>query len=156
MSKRTILLDALASMPKDLTFMLRRADETAVHQRRSPDEWSIADVLRHLRTTESLYLARLQRIVAEERPYLPYIHPESRPQPEPTPLSELLHTLSTARSETLTYLQSLNAGAWQRNAVHETLGPTKLRYMVQLLVDHDTEHLNQIVRLLEATRSNMK
>ena len=148
MSKRTVLLDALISMPKDLTFMLRRASETAVHQRPSPNEWSIADVLRHLITTESLYLARLQKIVMEERPYLPYIHSDSRPQPGPTPLDDLLHTLSTARSETLAYLQSLNAGAWQRNAVHETIGPTKLRYMVQLLVDHDTEHLNQIVDLL--------
>lgn len=156
MSKRTLLLEALASMPKDLSFMLRRADETAVHQRPTPDEWSIADVLSHLITTESLYLARLQKIVAEERPYLPYIHPETRPQLNPTPLAELLNTFSTVRNETLAYLQSLNAGAWQRNAVHETLGPTKLRYMVQLLVDHDTEHLNQIVGLLESTRASSR
>jgi hypothetical protein len=98
----------------------------------------------------------LQKIVAEERPYLPYIHPETRPQPNPTPLAELLNTFNTARNETLAYLQSLNAGAWQRNAIHETLGPTKLRYMVQLLVDHDTEHLNQIVELWEIARSNRK
>jgi uncharacterized damage-inducible protein DinB len=136
--------------------MLRRAEDTAVHQRPTPDEWSIADVLHHLITIESLYLARLQKIVGEERPFLPYIHPETRPQPDPTPLAELLHTFSTARSQTLAYLQSLNAGAWQRNAVHETLGPTRLRTMVQLLVDHDTEHLNQIVGLWEIARSNIK
>ncbi len=149
MSKRTILLDALASMPKDLGFMLRRTEETAVHQRPTPDEWSIADVLRHLITIESLYQARLQRIVMEERPFLPYLHPETRPEPDPTSLPELLNIFSTARHETLAYLHTLNAGTWQRNALHETLGPTKLRYMVQLLVDHDTEHLNQIVGLLE-------
>jgi uncharacterized damage-inducible protein DinB len=143
-------------MPKDLSFMLRRAEDTAVQQRPTPDEWSIADVLRHLITIEALYLARLQKIVVEERPYLPYIHPETRPQPDPTPLAELLDNFNTARSQTLAYLQSLSAGAWQRNAVHETLGPTKLRYMIQLLVDHDTEHLNQIVGLLEVARSNMK
>ncbi len=149
MSKRAVLLAALASMPKDLSFMLRRTGETAVRQRPTPEEWSIADVLRHLITIEPLYLARLRRIVGEERPYLPYLHPETRPQPDPTPLPELLNIFSTTRNEMLAYLQSLNAGAWQRNAVHETLGPTKLRYMVQLLVDHDTEHLNQIVGLLQ-------
>ena len=156
MSKRALLIAALASMPKDLGFMLRRADDTAVQQRPTPDDWSIADVLRHLITIESLYLARLQKIVEEERLYLPYLHPETRPQSDPTPLAELLHTFTAARSQTLAYLQSLNAAAWQRNAVHETLGPTKLRFMVQLLVDHDTEHLNQIVGLLEAARSNSK
>ncbi len=148
MSKRAVLIDALASMPKDLNFMLRRAGETAVHQRPTPNEWSIADVLYHLTIIESLSLARLQKIVLEERPFLPYLHPQTRPQPDSTPLPELLNNFSTARNETLAYLQSLKAGAWQRNAVHETLGPTKLRYMVQLLVDHDTEHLNQIVVLL--------
>ena len=156
MSKRTILLKALASMPKDLSFMLRRADETAVHQRPTPGAWSIADVLRHLIATESLYLARLQKIVAEERPFLPYIHPETRPQSDPIPVAELINNFSTGRSETLADVQSLNAAAWQRRAVHETLGPTKLRFMVQLLVDHDTEHLNQIVGLLENARSNTK
>ncbi len=147
MSKRIVLLEALASMPKDLAFMLRRADETAVHLRRTPDQWSVADVLVHLTTIESLYLARLQRIVVEERPYLPYLHPETRPEPSQIPLAELLTSFNNARSQTLNYLQSLKAGAWQRPAVHETLGETKLRYMVQLLVEHDTEHLNQIVML---------
>jgi len=152
MSKRAILLAALASMPKDLGFMLRRAEDTAVQQRPSFHEWSIADVLHHLVTIEPLYLARLQRIVVEERPYLPYLHPETQPQSDQTPLAELLTTFSAKRSQTLAYLQSLKAGAWQRNAVHETMGSTKLRHMVQLLVDHDTEHLNQIVQIQQVIK----
>lgn len=127
--------------------MLRRTAETAVHQRPVPEQWAIADVLTHLATIEMLYLQRLQRIVDEERPYLPYLHPETRPQPSQLPFADLLTTFNTARSETLTYLQSLKAGAWQQAAVHETIGETKLRFMVQLLVDHDTEHLNQIVQI---------
>ena len=147
MSKRLVLLKALASMPKDLALLLRRADETAVHQRPTPDQWAIADVLTHLAAIELLYLARLQRIVVEERPFLPYLHPETRPEPSQTPLAALLASFNQARSQTLTYLESLNAGAWQRPAVHETLGETKLRYLVQLLVEHDTEHLNQLVTI---------
>lgn len=156
MSTRAVLITALASMPQDLTFMLHRAEETAVHQRPTPDDWSIAEVLQHLITIEPLYLARLRKIVDEERPYLPCLHPETHPHPDQTPLAKLLNTFSAARNETLAYLQSLKAGDWQRNAVHETVGPTKLRHMAQLLVDHDTEHLNQIVGLLQTVRSNMK
>ncbi|MEZ4590148.1 MAG: DinB family protein [Chloroflexota bacterium] len=152
MSKRAILLDALASMPKDLVFMLRRADEAAIHRRPAEDQWAIADVLRHLTALEPLYLARLQKIVVEERPYLPYLHPETEPDPTPTPLADLLAAVSQARQETLTYLHSLKPGDWQRTAVHQTLGDTKLRYMVQLLVDHDTEHLNQLAQIQQALK----
>lgn len=152
MSKRTILLAALASMPKDLGFMLRRMEETAVQQRPASNEWAIADVLLHVATIEPLYLARLQRIVLEERPYLPYLHPETQPQPSPIPLAELLVTFNTARQATLNFLQTLKAGAWQRSAVHETVGETKLRFMVQMLVDHDTDHLNQIAQIQQRLR----
>jgi uncharacterized damage-inducible protein DinB len=151
-SKRKVLLEALASMPKDLVFMLRRMEDSAVHQRPSSDQWAIADVLTHLATIETLYLQRLQRIVDEERPYLPYLHPETQPQPSQKPLADLLATFNNGRSETLTYLQALKAGAWQRPAIHETMGETKLRFMVQALVAHDTEHLNQIVEIQQQAR----
>ncbi|MCA9955080.1 MAG: DinB family protein, partial [Anaerolineales bacterium] len=134
MSKRTVLLDALASMPKDLAFMLRRAEETAVHQRPTPQDWSIADVLAHLTTIEHLYLARLQKIVAEERPFLPTLHPETKPEPDSRSVGELVTAVQDARQQTLTFLHSRKAGDWQRPTVHETLGETKFRFMVQLLV----------------------
>lgn len=154
MSKRAVLLDALASMPKDVAFMLRRVPETAVYHRATPDQWAIADVLRHLTNIEPLYLARLQKIVEEERPFLPYFHPETNPNPTPTPLADLLTAVNEARQETLGYLHSLKPGDWQRTAVHETVGPTSLRFMVQFLVTHDTEHLNQLVQILQNTRHN--
>lgn len=147
MSKRAVLLDALASMPKDLAFMLRRAEETAVHQRPTPEDWSIANVLVHLAVMEQHYLARLQKIVVEERPFLPTLHPETQPQPDPQPVAELVTAVHDARQQTLTFLHSLKAGDWQRTAVHETLGATKLRFMVQRLVEHDTEHLNQVIEI---------
>ena len=154
MSKRAVLLDALASMPKDLAFMLRRMDETAVHYRPTLNQWSIADVLRHLAIIEPLYLARLQKIVAEERPYLPYLHPETESSPTPSPLAELLTAVRDARHHTLNYLHTLKPGDWQRTAVHETVGPTSLRFMVQRLVEHDTEHLNQMAQIQQQRRAN--
>ena len=153
MSKRAVLLEALASTPKDLGFLLRRANETAVHKRPTPEEWSIADVLIHLARVETSYLVSLQRIVIEERPYLPFIHPENQQTTSSIPLAEMRNTFETARQDTLSYLQSLSAGAWQRPAVHETVGETKLRFMVQLLVNHDTEHLNQISQIQQQLRT---
>ncbi len=153
MSKRAVLLDALASMPNDLGFMLRRAEETAVHHRPTPQDWSIADVLVHLATLEQRYLARLQKIVAEERPFLPFLHPETQPEPDLRPLAEFVTAVHDARQHTLSVLHTCKAGDWQRTAVHETFGDTKFRFMVQLLVDHDTEHLNQIIEIQNHLKS---
>lgn len=155
MTKRAVLLDALASMPTDLGFMLRRAEETAVHHRPTLQEWSIADVLVHLATMECLYLARLQKVVAEERPFLPTLYPETRPEPNPRPLGELVTAVHESRQHTLTFLHACKAGDWQRTAVHETLGATKFRFLVQRLVDHDTEHLNQIIEIQARLKSRV-
>lgn len=154
MSKRAVLLDALASMPQDVAFMLRRAEGTAVYHRPTPQEWSIADVLLHLATMERLVLTRLQKIVQEERPFLPTLHPETQPEPDPRPLAELVTAVHDTRQQTLTFLHTLKAGDWQRTAVHETLGATRFRFMVQLLVDHDTEHLNQIIEIQTRLKSH--
>ena len=154
MSKRAVLLDALASMPQDVAFMLRRAEGTAVYHRPTPQEWSIADVLLHLATMERLVLTQLQKIVQEERPFLPTLHPETQPEPDPRPLAELVTAVHDTRQQTLTFLHTLKAGDWQRTAVHETLGATRFRFMVQLLVDHDTEHLNQIIEIQTSLKSH--
>ena len=152
MSKRIVLLQALASTPKDLQLLLGKMAETAVHQRPADDEWSVAEVLCHLIDTEHRFRQRLRRIVREDNPTLPYIHPdESRYQPQAS-LENMLWQFEQARGETVAFLQDLSMGQWQRPAVHETLGETKLRYLVQMLVDHDINHMNQAVEIHQKLR----
>ena len=152
MSKRIILLQALASAPNDLAITLRYVDAPSLHQRPSPNLWSVADVLTHLIEVEAQYRVRLRRIVEEERPYLPYIHPHPQTDPQMT-LSNLLDQFRTARDQTVAFLRDLSVGDWQRAAVHETMGETKLRYMVQTLVNHDTEHLNHLVEIIQKRKT---
>jgi len=50
----------------------------------------------------------------------------------------------------LVFLRGLEQSDWARPVTHETIGPGRLRDHVQMLVDHDSEHLGQIVALREA------
>lgn len=152
MSKRIILLQALASAPNDLAITLRHVDAPTLHKRPSPDAWCVADVLTHLIDVEIQYQVRLRRIVAEERPHLPYILAHPQTDPEAT-LSALLEQFQAVRDQTLAFLRDLSMGDWQRAAVHETMGETKLRYMVQTLVNHDTEHLNHLVEIMQKLKT---
>lgn len=159
MSKRIVLLQALASTPKDLGFTLRRLMEksasqpaaadaqSAVYQTPQPGQWSIGIVLHHLIDVEARYLGRLQQVVTEDRPLLAVIHPNEAIYQERPSLAKLLARFEQARAATLAFLKELPPGGWQRPAVHEAWGETKLRFLVQHLVDHDTQHLNQIIEI---------
>ncbi|MCP4358312.1 MAG: DinB family protein [Chloroflexi bacterium] len=75
MSKRNVLLKALAATPGDLERLVRGLEVTAATKHPSSDQRSIADVLCHFHMVEERYLARLELVVKEKRPHLPTIHP---------------------------------------------------------------------------------
>ena len=152
MTKRIVLLQALASTPNDLALVLEGTEPAAARRRPAADAWSIADVVNHLVDVEDRYRVRLQRVLDEERPHLPYIHPDESKHEIDTPLSDLLARFREAREATLTLLKEVQPGEWQRKGVHEKQGEVSLRYLVQYLLDHDIQHLNQVVEIQQQLR----
>lgn len=152
MTKRIILLQALSSTPKDLARLLRPVDDQALRRQAAQGEWSAAAVLIHFAQVEKAYRQRLQRIAHEDEPHVPYIHPDVGEIAEDVRAADLLREFESERSQTIAFLQELSPGGWQRPAIHETIGRTTLRYQVQNLVDHDIEHTNQLVGVLQKMR----
>jgi uncharacterized damage-inducible protein DinB len=142
-------MEALAATPRDLARMLRPVDAALARARPTPDDWCVADVVAHLGYIEPRYLARLRRIVEQENPYEPSMHPDVGAHDLARPLSELFDEFSARRAETLEFLSGLSQRDWGRPLVHQTYGPSKLRDQVQGLVTHDNDHLGQIVTLRE-------
>lgn len=147
MTKRIVLLQALAATPDDLTRMLKGVKNDSLHQRLSEKEWSIGDVVDHLIYVEVRYQDRLRKVVDEDRPELSYIRPNEDAHDRDAGAETLRERFKLEREKTLDYLRSLSHGDWQRPAVHEIWGDTNVRYLVQSMVDHDTEHLNQMVEI---------
>lgn len=145
MSRRDVLLKALAATPNDLRRTVASLPVTVADQRPSTAEWSVADVLGHLIIVERLSLKRLQRVAETERPIIESIHPNEAAHDLTQPVAALLADFEQARAETLSFLHSLKAGQWQRTGVHSSRGKMSLRALVQFLSEHDTVHLNQIV-----------
>jgi uncharacterized damage-inducible protein DinB len=149
MSKRIVLLQALASTSKDLARILRDVDLIAAQQRPLPDGWSMNDVLSHLRDVDVRSLARMRRVVDEERPAILTIHLDETSHDKTTPPAQLLVQFEQARTETISYLQNLGAGQWQRRATFDSGEVTTVRTLVQILIEHDTQHLNQLIEIKE-------
>lgn len=149
MTKQIVLLQALAYTPGALASLLIGAGEANVNRRPSPGDWSILEILAHLIDVEQRTLQRLERVVAEARPTVPVIHPEPSTQTITTPPADLMRRFEQARAMTLSFLKGIAPEDWQRPAKHQTLGETDFTLLVQLLVDHDAEHLSQMAEALE-------
>lgn len=118
----------------------------------SPDEWSLVEILCHLRDSEQeINRPRLERMMRETEPFIAgqsiaersrergYIHQDGN--------AAFCDYLS-ARLETLTILKSLTDKDWNRKARHSIFGPTTLLEMVGFMTTHDRLHIQQIWKLL--------
>ncbi len=147
MTKRIVLLQAIASTPNDLAMMIKGIDASDGNRRPADGQWSIADVVNHLTDVEKRYRQRLQRVLQEEEPWLPYMHPDEKAHDHQAALATLFTRFKEERAQTVALLKEIGPGDWQRHATHETKGNVTLRFLVQYLVDHDIQHLNQIVEI---------
>lgn len=156
MTKAAILLQALESTTADVARLVRPLDQESAAQSPEPDAWSALDVLSHLIGVEQAYHTRLNRVLAEELPNIPVIHPDEATHDRQSSPDALSQQFGRERAETLAILRGLNPGQWQRAGIHEKKGRTTLRFFVQDLVEHDIEHTNQLVEIIQAGRARSR
>jgi uncharacterized damage-inducible protein DinB len=148
MTQRIVMLQALSNTPRQLADLLAQETDKA-DLRRDPRSgaWSAQEVLLHLLDVEARYRRRLERVVTEERPFLPAIRPILSPRTDSPTASDLLVQFQESRAATVAFVRALSPDDWQRVAVHETKGVTNFHFLVEQLVEHDQEHRQQIVEL---------
>ena len=125
---------------------------TDVKRRPESKEWSLTEILCHLRDSETdLNQPNLQKILDEKDPFLP-AHPtddwagERAYNQQDATLA--LQAFTDARKQTVELLQGLNA-EWQYKARDTIFGPTNLQEMVGFMVEHDRLHIRQIKATIE-------
>lgn len=155
MTKRIVLLQALASTPQDISRMVGKLDDDAAAWR-PEGGWSCRDVVSHLCYVERLYLARIRRVMDEDEPAVEAIHPNESAHDLVAPISTLAQQFHEAREATLATLQELSPGAWQRAARHESKGRMTLRFLIQDLISHDIEHTNQLAEVQSRRRTYLR
>jgi uncharacterized damage-inducible protein DinB len=149
MTRRAVLLEALAATPRDLARTVRRVDPAAALARPDPAGWCMRDVVAHMALAEPLHLAIFRRAVAEERPEAPPVAPDLSAPDLGRPLAELSETFAAHRAATIAFLGGLEQAQWARWLVYAPVGPIRLREQVQALVTHDNQRLEQIATLRE-------
>jgi hypothetical protein len=115
---------------------------------------SVGEVLAHLSHTEGhCYRARLDRFMAEPRPEFEpddaQFHLERYRDADPE--DEFDH-FEEQRETNVEFLRNLPAGAGDRVAIHQAVGPITMTQMLHEWAMHDLGHVRQVAELVRARK----
>ncbi len=145
------LLSVLASTAAALDTNIGRAARGRLDWKPAPAEWSVTEVLCHLRDVEAeVQFPRLQNIIQEENPFISAENTDLWAAARNYAAQDgrmALSTFMASRTSTLALLSGLEEEAWDRPARHAIFGPTTLRELVLFMAEHDRLHIRQIHKL---------
>ena len=147
---RATIIAALAATPAALSDALTtlgpaRADDAAA------GEWSLADVVRHVRASDAIVATRIMHILVRDNPPLTAWDDVAWAQlfaSAAIPLADQLTGFALRRSELVAILRALNEEQWRRTGTHELAGPLTLESIAASIVEHEAEHIAQAKGLL--------
>lgn len=152
-TQHIILLQALRFLPDRVAEIVTALDE---EWRPTPETWSGRETVSHLAACDPLFHNRFNRILEFDNPLLPYFGPEVAQPRRDLPIADSLFQLREARTALVLFLSALAPDTWARPAVHATLGPSTLALQVQNMVNHDAEHVGQLMALRHAWEEHQK
>lgn len=154
-SLMALMLATPATISGLLASFKNEAQISAATLRRRPiaKEWSLIEIICHLRDTESeVNLPRLNQVLEEDNPFIParsttswaserdYRHQD---------FAQALQDFVIARMQTLDILRKLQLRDWQRKARHAIFGPTSLFEQMRFTTEHDRLHIRQMWAVLQ-------
>ena len=121
-------------------------------QRPVTTEWSLTEILCHLRDTElEINLPRLRMLLELEEPFIPARDGDSWAVDRDYQNQDAFRALNdfiAARMVTVNMLRKLGV-EWRRKARHAIFGPTDLKELVKFMTEHDKLHIRQILSSIE-------
>ncbi|MBX3065218.1 MAG: DinB family protein [Anaerolineae bacterium] len=161
--------DKLAAIEQVLTRLtdhpLRLAtitDGLTPAQLRTPpaaEEWSINDVLAHLRSCADVWGGYINRILNEDKPKIRAISPRTYMKRTNYPDLEFAPSFAafrTQRADLVTILEPLPLEAWSRTATvtkNDKVTDRSVLDYAQSICDHEGEHMEQLAEIAARLRT---
>jgi FMN phosphatase YigB (HAD superfamily) len=140
------LLANLRSSPAALATLTSSLPQETWTQPPAPGEWSLTEILCHLRDVEiEVNLERIRRVLAEENPFLvgevtdAWVKERRCADQDGR---QALADFTAARKQVLGLLDNLGI-EWSRPARHAIFGPSTLQELVGFVAGHDRIHIQQ-------------
>jgi hypothetical protein len=148
------LLDAFRAAPAIYTALLSGVSQEQARAARGGDEnWSVVEVVCHLRDAEERGLERMRAMRDHEQPLLPGYDQEAWARERNYAADDLQAALAAFlrfREQHIAELAALAPADWERTGQHAEQGRITISAHTLHLVSHDTIHAAQIARHLAA------
>lgn len=141
------VLGILSATPAALNGLSQEIDSFAWTHEPTPDDWSLTELVCHMRDTErEIHLMQINLFKEQNEPFIPrpdtgvwasqrdYLHENGI-----TALKEF----NDARRETMTLLKNFERDDWNHKARHAIFGPTNFLEVIGFIADHDRMHVQQ-------------
>ncbi len=150
------ILTLLSEAPARIAALTGDLSAEQLRTRPAPDEWSLNDILAHLRSCADVWGGCIEAILAEAHPTFRAVDP--RTWMESTDYPELafrpsLRAFTEQRNALVAVLTALPAEGWERGATVTGAGKPlerTTRFYAQWLATHERTHIKQIGRLAKA------
>jgi hypothetical protein len=154
---RTIdeVLTRLTEQPKAIAALTGGVSRARSHRAPRRGEWSLNDVLAHLRSCSDMWGKYIAMIIAEDHPTIRAINPttwiKSTDYPE-LEFAPSFRAFTKQRAELLVLLRPVPRAGWSRSATVTGAGKPRERTVLEYarwLANHERSHLKQIARIVD-------
>ena len=151
------IMAILPETPGRIVALTEGRSPAQLHAAAGPDEWSVNDVLAHLRACHDVLGGNVLRILAEDRPAWKGMNPRAwlkRTDYREWEVAPAFAVFRHQRADLLAVLEPLPPDDWERTAtVTGMLGETSersARYYADWMARHERSHWAHIARILAA------
>lgn len=148
------VLTRLAEQPESIAALTADLPRAQLHRPPRTGEWSVNDVLAHLRSCADMWGKYIAMIVAEDHPTIRAMNPttwiKSTNYPE-LEFAPSFRAFRKQRAELLALLRPLPKAAWSRTATVTGAGRPRDRTVLeyaQWLANHERTHVKHIARIV--------
>jgi hypothetical protein len=148
------VLTRLEEQPESIAALTADLPRARLHRPPSGGEWSVNDVLAHLRSCSDMWGKYIAMIIAEDHPTIRAMNPttwiKSTNYPE-LEFAPSFRAFAKQRAELLAFLRPLPKAAWSRSATVTGAGRPRERTVLEYarwLANHERTHVKQIARIV--------
>ena len=150
------ILELLTQAPLRLENAIRDIQPARLTLRSEEEPWSVSDLLAHLRTCSDIWGSRINDMITQDNPSMPYISPRSwmkKPKYTNQEFDAALEAFTQERQKLVKTLTDLDQAAWARRGTFTGTSPRQRDQTVfsysERIVNHEQPHLEQIESLLK-------
>jgi uncharacterized damage-inducible protein DinB len=146
------IIERLKGLPARIAADIDGLSEAELSWRAAEGGWSIREVCGHLRDIGEWWVHRLHMMLTEDDPFLPDLDQEAFVRDgryQEMEIAAILGDMTRLRLEVVDILFGLAPDGWERTGRHETRGRLTIRQAMDLVIQHDEGHLDQLRELKE-------